>query len=351
MHSTSPTFPPSPELALVARHFAPQFTMAREPHPQRAPNPNEVVVRTEAAGLNHIDLLALSGTMPLELQPKAPFIPGVEGAGHVIAVGTDVTTVSVGERVLWFGALGVGGLATTVTLPATHVAPIAADVADTHAAAVPVAYVTALHMLRAYTTLAPGAWVLVHGAGGGVGQALVALATLEGHRVIATDSAGKRNAVLAAGAARFVDYRTENLADMVQDATGGEGVALSLNAVGGDSVSADLELLRPFGAVVLYGFLAGLPSGTLVDTLVPHFARSVSVHLSDIYTLANATPARFHTLLTEVAGLLSTGKIRPTPHVFDDVTAAFDAMRAKTHPGKRVVTADAWRANGARRDA
>ena len=131
-----------------------------------------------------------------------------------------------------------------------------------------------------------GDQILIHAAGGGVGLALVELATASGLEVIATDEASKRDAIMGAGARAFVDYRVDDLTAVVRDVTKGEGVALSINPVGGASLARDFELLAPFGEVILYGFLDGVPEATIAEALVPHFSESVALRVSDIYTLS-----------------------------------------------------------------
>ena len=318
------------------------FRIERGARSRRAPGAGEVLIRNQATGLNHIDLLALRGEMPPNLQPEAPFVPGVEGAGVVEAVGEGVERVKAGDRVMWFGDLGAGGIGSHVLAARHQVVALGGDLSVEAAAALPVAYTTALHMLTNLSDAPRGSWVLVHAAGGGVGLALVELARLLGHRVVATDVEAKREAILDAGADVFVDFRSERVEDAVRDATAGRGLSLSLNSVGGDTLSGDFAMLEPFGSVVLYGFLGGLPTGSILETMVPHFDRSVSLRVSDIYTLSRALPELFEDTLRRVARYAVEGRIHPEFKTFDGAREALDAMERKTHVGKLVVTERAW---------
>ena len=327
--------------------FGTAFSFTRTEVPMPQPDPGEVLVRNAAAGINHIDLLALRGEMPAGLQPEAPFVAGVEGAGVVQAVGAGVTAVGEGDTVLWFGDLGVGGFGSHVLVRDHQVARLDASADRVQAAALPVAYTTALHMLTNLADVPEGGWVLVHAAGGGVGLALVELAKALGYRVVATEREAKREAVTEAGADVFVDYRTDDLDAAVREATAERGVPLSLNPIGGTSVSTDLARLAPFGTVVLYGFLGGLPTETLADAMVPAFSKSVALRVSDIYTLSNDDPQRFRATLQRVADLAASGQLHPRVRSFGSADEAFEALRRKVHTGKLVLDATAWGAQAA----
>lgn len=328
--------------AVYGEDLGQSFTLVTRPRDELSPSANEVLVANKATGLNHIDLLALGGQMPPALQPSAPFIAGVEGAGIVAAVGEDVTHVRPGDRVMWFGDLGVGGLSSHVVIGAHQVARVPTSITLEQAAALPVAYTTALHMLTNLGRVTSGDQILIHAAGGGVGLALVELATASGLEVVATDEASKRDAIMGAGARAFVDYRVDDLTAVVRDVTRGEGVALSINPVGGASLARDFELLAPFGEVILYGFLDGVPEATIAEALVPHFSESVALRVSDIYTLSRANPARFQETLERVIAFASNGSIKPRITRFGDAAEALEAMQTKAHVGKLIVGEGAW---------
>ena len=329
-------------MTIQATALGPDYRLERGESSQRAPAAGEVLIGNAATGLNHIDLLASRAEMPPGLQPQEPFVAGVEGAGVVQSVGSDVSDVQPGDRVMWFGDLGVGGLSSSVLVESHQVVAIDDSIDIEQAAALPVAYTTALHMLGNLAEVPENGWVFVHAGGGGVGLALVELATALGLQVIATDVSDKRDAITAAGAEVFVDHRTEDLAEAVRSATAGRGLSLSLNAVGGQSLARDFDLLAPFGTVILYGFLSGLPETTIAETMVPFFDKSIALRVSDIYTLSRANPALFKKTLARVARYASDGQVRPRVRRFDDAREAFAAMEAKTHIGKLVIGTSAW---------
>lgn len=220
--------------------------------------PDEVRVTVRAAGLNFPDLLMTFGKY--QFRPDPPFVPGLEVAGDVIEVGAGVEGVSVGDRVMT-GAKG-GAFAEQIVLPSSALRhlPTALDYAEGacwHGAAI-----TAWHALHDKAGLAAGETVLVLGASGGVGMAAVKLAKYKGAMVIGTGSdPAKRQAILDSGADHALDPAADDLADQVKALTGGKGIDVVYDPVGGDLSIKATRAIAWGGRFLIVGFASGtIPS-------------------------------------------------------------------------------------------
>ncbi|MGI5132592.1 NADPH:quinone oxidoreductase family protein [Pseudonocardia sp. CA-107938] len=217
-----------------------------------APDPGDrVLVDVRAAGLNFPDVLQTRGLY--QYKPDPPFTIGSEVAG-VVAAAPESASVRPGDRVAAFCT--IGGAAEQVAVPADLVFPLPDEVAFTAAAALPMNYLTAHFALVTRGHLEAGQTVLVHGAAGGVGTAVTQLATALGARVIAVVSSDAKAAVArAAGASDAVPV--EGFKDAVKALTGGRGVNLVVDPVGGDRFTDSLRSLAPLGRLLVIGFTAG----------------------------------------------------------------------------------------------
>ncbi|WP_422048806.1 quinone oxidoreductase family protein [Shimia sp.] len=308
----------------------------------QSPKPNEVLIRNHAAAVNFIDTIIRRGEMPDGMMPDLPHVPGVEGAGVVEAVGEDVAQFAVGDRVAWMGPIGAGGYGTHSIVAAPYVTKIANSTPFAKAAALPVNAMTAYHMLVNLGGAAAGKSVLVHAAAGGVGTMIQHIAKHLGMTVIASVSTDKMNYARAQGADHVIDYRTENVTDKVKEITGGRGVDLSLNPISGATLATDLDALAPLGTVVLFGFLAGPPTGTFAEDLAKHFQKSVAVRVSDIYTYFLNAPEAFQADLTRVFALLENDILRPQISTLpiSEASEAHRQLESGATTGKLVLTID-----------
>ncbi len=217
------------------------------------PGPGEMLVEVAAVGVNYIDTYQREGRYPMRL----PYVPGLEGAGRVRAVGAEVRDFAVDDRVAWAETLG--SYAELVAVPAAKAVPVPDAVSDAAAAAALLQGMTAHALTHDTYPIRAGDDVLVHAAAGGVGLLLTQFATARGGRVIATVSTPEK-AELAreAGAADVIRYTEVNdLAAAVRELTGGAGVVAAYDGVGRDTVDASLASLRPRGIVVLFGAASG----------------------------------------------------------------------------------------------
>jgi synaptic vesicle membrane protein VAT-1 len=239
----------------IMKAGGPEVLAVRET-PDPEPDPGQVRVRVHAAGLNFAEVMARQCLYPDA--PKPPCVVGYEVAGVVDRLGQGVTTLEIGQRVL--GLIRFGGHADKACVPVGQVVAMPDDMTFEAAAALPVNYVTAYHMLFRIANVRPRDRVLVHMAAGGVGIAVLQLCRTIGSVVtFGTASAAKHEILRAEGCTHPIDYRTDDYVARVRELTDGEGVDVVLDALGGRDWKKGLGLLRPVGRLVAYGFanLAG----------------------------------------------------------------------------------------------
>jgi len=220
------------------------------PVPQ--PKANEAVVKLAAAGVNFIDVYYREGRYKAPL----PFVLGQEGAGVVTAVGTEVKSVKVGDRLAWTAQLG--SYAEYAAVPADRLVPIPPGVSDHEAAAAMLQGMTAQYLSHDTYPLKKGETALVHAAAGGVGLLLVQMAHNIGARVIATVSTeDKAKLARGAGADEVILYTQADFEGETKRLTGGKGVDVVYDSVGKTTFDKGLNILRPRGMMVLFGGSSG----------------------------------------------------------------------------------------------
>ncbi len=217
-----------------------------------SPGPGDVVVRVTAAGLNYIDTYHRSGLYPVPL----PFVPGNEGAGVVVEVGSDVEGVAPGDRVAWTGVMG--SYAELIAVPAQRTVPVPDGVDLELAAALMLQGMTAHFLVTSTFPLAQGHRCLVHAAAGGVGLLLTQMARRAGAEVFATvGDRAKVDLVTAAGAHHVILYREEDFGARVEAIAGSRPLDVIYDGVGADTFERGLEVLRPRGMMITFGNASG----------------------------------------------------------------------------------------------
>lgn len=216
------------------------------------PKPNEALVQIKAAGVNFIDVYFREGRYPAPL----PFINGQEAAGLVVAVGADVTTLRLGDRVAYAGVLG--SYAEYAAVPAERLVKIPDELDFNQAAAAMLQGMTAHYLTHSTYPVRSGDTVLIHAAAGGVGLLLVEMARNLGARVIGT-AGSEEKAQLArdAGADEVIDYTKQDFETETRRLTEGQGVHVVYDGVGKDTFAKDLNVLRSRGYLVLFGGASG----------------------------------------------------------------------------------------------
>lgn len=234
----------------VAQHGGPDvLTPVDVPDP--VAGPGDVLVRTDAIGVNFIDTYFRTGLYGTAL----PYVPGSEGTGTVVAVGEDVDDLTVGQRVAWADA--PGSYAELVRVPARVAVPVPDGVPAPQAASALLQGMTAHYLVESTYAAQPGDTILVHAGAGGVGLLLTQLAVAKGVRVITTVSSDEKEELSrGAGAAEVLRYG-DDLPEQVRALTGGDGVAAVYDGVGAATFEASLASLRIRGTLALFGAASG----------------------------------------------------------------------------------------------
>jgi NADPH2:quinone reductase len=233
------------------------ITVAEEQCP--APLPGEVRVKVLAAGVSLPDVLAREGVHPET--PRLPYTPGWDLVGIVEDIGDGVSGLELGQTV---AAMPISGCyAQYVCLPQRKLIPVPAGLDPAEAVAVVLNYITAYQMLHRSAKVKPGQRVLIHGASGGVGTALLQLGQLAGVRMYGTCSAQAAEVVEELGAIP-IDYRNSDFVQEIRRLTG-DGVDAVFDGIGGENLWRSREALREGGRVVVYGFQAKLHGGRMAS--------------------------------------------------------------------------------------
>ena len=234
----------------IPKYGKPDVLEVREA-PDPSPGAGEVRVRVRASGINFAEIMARQGLY--EDAPKPPMVVGYEVAGEIDALGDGVTDRMVGQKVI--SMTRFGGYADTVCVPSINTFPMPDQMSFDEAAALPVNYLTAYHMLFEVFRIKPGDHVLIHQAAGGVGTAASQLCrSIDGVVSYGTASARKHDHVRANGCDHPIDYHSVDYVDAIRELTDGKGVDLVLDALGGTDWKKGYSLLRPAGMIIPFGW-------------------------------------------------------------------------------------------------
>ena len=272
------------------------------------PGPGEVLIAVKAAALNFFDTLITRGKY--QSKPDLPFSPSAEVAGVIEALGPGVTGVSVGERVAAY--VGWGGAREKVVAKVDAVVPIPDGVSDAVASGISVTYGTAFHGLKDRGHLKAGETVAVLGAAGGAGLAAVEIAKLIGARVIAVASSPEKLAVCREhGADEAVNYASADLKDGLRALTGGRGVDVVYDCVGGDSSEAALRAMAWQGRFLVVGFASGDIPKIPLNLLLLKGCDAIGVFWGEA---VKRDPAANRANMRQVLDWIAQGKLAPRIH-------------------------------------
>ncbi len=278
---------------------------------------DEVLVKVHAAGVNPVDVATRAGYMQGLVTFRFPFVPGLDLAGVVEAVGPRVTDLAVGDEVYGFSDLGrQGTYAEYAVVTAAEVAPQPKTADFVAAAAVPIAGLSAWQALAA-AGLQAGQTVLVHGAGGGVGSFAVQFARQRGAHVLGTASTDKMDLLQELGVDQAIDYTTTRFEEVVRD------VDVVLDTVGDEVMARSWSVLKPGGTLV-----------TLMGQPDQEAAKAQCVHGLGIIVQASTAD------LAEIAGLIDAGHVRPivsTVFPLAEARAAHERLEQGHARGKFVL--------------
>nr|WP_133909295.1 quinone oxidoreductase [Actinophytocola oryzae] len=296
------------------------------------PGARDLVVAVAAAGVNFIDVYHRIGQYPVPL----PFTPGAEGAGTVVAVGSEVTGFAEGDHVAW--AAAPGSYAQRVVVPATAAFKVPEGVEDEVAAAAMLQGLTAHYLVTATYAVKPGDTVLVHAAAGGAGLLLVQLAKYRGAKVIGTVSTPEKEALAReAGADEVIRYTETDFADAVAELTGGVGVAAVYDGVGRTTFDGSLASLARRGVLALFGASSGP-----VPPVDPQRLNSAGSVFLTRPTLGHhiATPEEFQWRCDELFQAIAAGRVSVRiggRYPLADARKAHEDLQARRTTGKLLL--------------
>ncbi|MFQ5984853.1 MAG: NAD(P)H-quinone oxidoreductase [Alphaproteobacteria bacterium] len=312
--------------------------------PVSEPGHGEGLIRVAAAGVNRPDVLQRQGAYPPP--PGASDIPGLEIAGTVVALGEGVEGLALGDEVC--ALVSGGGYATYCTAPASQVLPVPKGLGMVEAAALPETFFTVWTNVFRRAGLKGGERFLVHGGSSGIGTTAIQLASAKGARVFATAGHRRQGRRLRAakcaaceklGAERAINDREEDFVEVVKELTGGDGVDVILDMVGGDYLSRNLEALAIEGRLVYIAFLGG--SEVTLDFL-PMMLKRLTITGSTLRPQSVERKAAIAAdLEAEVWPMLETGRVAPvidSTFPLAEAAAAHHRMEEGAHIGKIVLT-------------
>jgi NADPH2:quinone reductase len=307
--------------AILCRQFGPPESLVLEELPSPAPGPGQVLVSVKAASVNYPDVLIIQNKY--QFKPPLPFSPGSEMAGTVRALGAGVTAAKAGDRVIAFSTYGA--FAEEAVVDAARLVPIPDGMDFVTAAAFLLTYGTAHHALRNRADVKPGETLLVLGAAGGVGIAAIEIGKVLGLRVIACASSDEKLAVCREhGADATINYASEDLRERIKALSGGAGVDLIFDPVGGAYAEAALRSSNWRARFLVIGFAGGeIPKIALNLPLL--MERSiVGVYWGE---WTRRTPVEFAGAVRELSGWFREGRLRPHVSATYPLERAGEAIR------------------------
>ncbi len=302
--------------------------------PQPAPKENEILVQVAAAGVNRPDVLQRTGNYPVP--PGACDLPGLEIAGGV--VGGSTKQFKVGEKVC--ALVAGGGYAEYCVVPEAQALPIPKGLTPVQAASLPETFFTVWSNVYDRAKLAPGESLLVQGGTSGIGVTAIQMAAALGNRVFATAGSDEKCAAcVRLGAAEAFNYKTQDFEKEILRVTGGKGVNVILDMVGGDYVPRELKCLADDGRLVFIAYLRGPKAELNIDTVM---RRRLTISGSTL----RPRPVEFkgaiaRSLREKIWPLLESGRIKPEIYKTFPLEQAAEAhrlMESSQHIGKIVLT-------------
>jgi NADPH2:quinone reductase len=321
--------------ALVCNGFGTPDQLIIEERTDLTPGAGQVVVSIRAAGLNFPDVLRIAGKYQDRSEP--PFIPGSEAAGVISAVGEGVEDYQVGDTVIVMPE--VGAFAEMCVADAHMLTPMPSGLDFLQAAGFTITYGTSYHAFRQSTELKAGETVLVLGAAGGVGSTAIELAKSMGANVIAAASTEEKlNHARSLGADECINYTEESLKDSVKALTGGQGVDVVYDPVGGDLAQQALRATAWQGRFLVIGFAGGAIQKFPANIPLLKEASIIGVFWG---SWAARNPEAQNRNMAEMGRMIDNGQIEPrAPEAYplDQFKAAFDSITGRRAKGKVVLT-------------
>jgi NADPH2:quinone reductase len=296
---------------------------------------HDVLIEVKAAGLNFPDVLIIQGKY--QIQPELPFIPGAECSGVVTAVGANVTRYKVGDRVLSMGASGA--FCEKIAANEYAVFPMPQSLSFEQAAGISITYFTSYYALKQRANIQPGETLLVLGAAGGVGTTAIELGKLMGARVIAAASSEEKLALCKQlGADEVINYNEVSLKDAVKELTGGNGVDVVYDPVGGDYAEPAIRSMAWNGRYLVIGFASGP-----IPKIPLNLALLKGCSLVGVFwgRFSGEEPEQNIKNIEELWQLFDSGKISPVvtdSFPFAQYEEAFNCLIERRARGKVIMT-------------
>ena len=304
--------------------------------PVPKPKPHEILIKVAAAGVNRPDVLQRTGNYPVP--PDASDLPGLEVAGEVVDKGAEVKMWKVGDPVC--ALVHGGGYAEYCVAPEVQALPIPKGLSLAEAASLPETFFTVWANVYDRGRLAPGESLLVQGGTSGIGVTAIQMAKATGNRVFATaGSDDKCAACVRLGAEKAINYKTQDFAAEIKAATGGKGVNVILDMVGGDYVPKELKILADEGRLVFIAFLRGHKTELDINEVMRRRLFITGSTLRPRTVEFKGYVAR--NLRERIWPLIEAGRIRPEIYRTFPLAQAAEAhrlMESSQHIGKLVLT-------------
>ncbi|MDN2565099.1 NADPH:quinone oxidoreductase family protein [Aquibium sp. A9E412] len=318
--------------AIVARDFAPIDRLDYADWPEPQAGNGEIVVAAEAIGVNYPDGLLVQGLY--QARPQTPFVPGMEVAGRVAAVGAGVTGFAPGDRVA--ALMTIGGYAEKVAVPAASAMPLPDGMPAADACALMCGYGTAHHALRQRAALQPGETLCVLGAAGATGIAAVQIGKAMGARVIAVASSEEKRG-LAAEAGADVTLGYDGLKDALKQATGGNGVDVAFDPVGGEAFDVLSRSMAWKGRLLVVGFASGT-----IPKLAANLVLVKGYSLVGVFwgAFTQREPEAYRANMKELIGWYTAGRVKPViegTYRLADAPAVLARVLARGTAGKLIL--------------
>jgi NADPH2:quinone reductase len=304
--------------------------------PKPTPKPNEILVKVAAAGVNRPDVLQRMGHYPVP--PDASPLPGLEIAGEVVELGAQANMWKRGDKVC--ALVNGGGYAEYCAVPETQALPVPKNVSMVEAASLPETCFTVWSNVYDRGRLAPGESLLVQGGTSGIGVTAIQMAAATGNRVFATAGSDEKVAAcIKLGAERAFNYKTQDWVAEVRTATGGKGVNVILDMVGGDYVPRELKCIAEDGRLVFIAYLRGPRSELDIDAVMRRRLTITGSTLRPRSTEFKGGIAR--SLREKIWPLIEAGRIKPQVYktfALAEASEAHRLMESSQHIGKIVLT-------------
>ena len=321
--------------ALVCNELGPTDNLTLEERPTPVPGKGEILVDVKAAGVNFPDVLTVQGKY--QFKPELPFVPGVEVAGIVAAVGEGVTSRKVGERVI--ATLPIGGFSEQCIGSEYGSFGMGETMSYEQAAGFAVTYGTSYYALKQQAKIQPGETLLVLGAAGGVGIATIQIAKAMGATVIAAASTEEKlDFACEAGADLRINYSEENLKDQVKALTGGKGVDVIYDPVGGDFSEQAFRAIAWDGRFLVIGFASGPIPAIPLNLMLLKGASLVGVFWG---AWAARFPSESQNNFDELIRMIDSGQFSPLVtevYPLDQYKAAFASISERRAKGKVILS-------------